>query len=270
MSKSDNSSSDDPSDDMEGRLARLEERIKNEEKSVQKRVAAYAGLLALLISISTGSISIYNAFFVAPEMKREAHAQRLSSAIQEYSSRFAEVNSLSPSAPPEQRYAAVSGLNVARAALVAEVSTSDWGTLSLLSSPDLSASAWVIAESDEFELSQRLAELAVEKSKRFPEWSTAMNTLARTMLMSDEAEGKKMYEDLFKKIATEKSLWRASSYTSAAITETHVLAVTGRCEEFASRVEKHKAALQEMNVDDNNLGLFTMAVEANKALCRAG
>lgn len=255
------------SEDLDDRLARLEARIDKEERSPQKRVAAYGGLIALLISILTGSLSIHNAFFVAPDLERRAQAQRLSSAIQEHNARSAEVNSLPMSAPPEQRYAAAIGLNNARAALVAELRASEWETLSRLSSPDLGASAWAIAESDEFDLSQRLAQLAVEKSSGFPERAAAMNTLARTTLISNNDEGRKLYDSFFKEILAETSVWRWSSYTAAATTETHVLAVTGRCDDFSRRVEWHLVTLKKMRADQSNSRMFMMAANANRTLC---
>lgn len=249
------------------RLIRLEEKIKVDGESFQKRIVAQAGIIALFISISTGSLSIYNAFFVAPNIERKIQVQKLSTAIQEHISRTTEANSLPMSAPLEQRIAAGTGLNNARAALVAELRQAPWDTLSQLSSPDLAASAWVIAESDDFTFSGKLAELAVKKSAGFPEWAAAKNTLARTTLMNNFSEGIVFYNSFLSEIAENNSIWRISSYASAATTETHVLAVTGRCIEFLERVRRHESALRKMNADRNNLQMFIMSAQANEERC---
>lgn len=254
-------------DDLRERLVRLEVRVEEDRKNGQRRIAAYASLVALLISISTGSISLYNAFFVSPELERNSHAQRLSAALREYNARSTEAGSLPVSAPYEQRFAAQNGLNVARTTLVAEIRASDLKVRSRLSSPDLSASAWVIADNGEFGLSQEVAELAVRKATGLLEWASAMNTLARTVLISDATEGRALYDDLFSRVTADASPLRSNIYAVAASTEAQVLAATGRCDELAVRVRAHIDSLRGINADQSSQRLFLSMAEASGTVC---
>ncbi len=71
------------------RLAALEGQVEIDRRSVVKRVGAWGGLVALVISLITGSFTIYEKFVANPAARRDA----LVSEMQTIVARFSSINS---------------------------------------------------------------------------------------------------------------------------------------------------------------------------------
>lgn len=73
---------------LEERVAKLEVQLENDKKSFVRRFSVWAGLIALAISIVTGSYNIFDQFYFKPEREKEEALQLLRSIV----SRLSDVN----------------------------------------------------------------------------------------------------------------------------------------------------------------------------------
>lgn len=110
--------SPDDVDDFSVRLGKLESRFEQSENSLLRKINAYAGLLALFVSIAAGSYSLYDVFLVQPKQDAAEGRKQLSAISYQLSAFRKDVQEAASSENPEDLYLAQLAINSARAPLL--------------------------------------------------------------------------------------------------------------------------------------------------------
>ncbi|SNR40533.1 hypothetical protein EYF88_06855 [Paracoccus sediminis] len=198
------------------RIVTLENFISHQETKKTNRLTAFASALALAISIMSGGLGLYNAFFIAPEIKIQADAISLSSKIDQHREDLAKLNSLPMDATPAQRSVAEEEVTFGQAAIMGSVKISSSEVLSALAGTDLVMLAWIAMMTEEEDISQSLANLAINRAATYGDRMTAKATLAQSILFFDPPRGEETFYNLFREITESESRLRGRAFLGAA------------------------------------------------------
>ncbi len=221
------------------RISRLEGRMENEERSIEKRVSLWGGIIALMISLIIGTFQIYEYTILRQSEAREAKIIQIGTFVRRITELNSEISRLSVfTDTPEKMARANVGAKIINGEKLSIVRLAD-----RLLQEDPDAGGFAAYATIAYEMltqgnnskALEYANAALEKSQTVPEKIEAQRYIARILfapgVTQDIQEARKVFLDA-KSLALNETSYLRSQLTASAISDLVVSeALFGDCDQ---------------------------------------